>query len=693
MNKCAVRGFVALSLALLLAMAPRAAQAIPLGPQALYAAQCSSCHGDQMEGGQFGPSLRSGDFVNRWRGKADELHKLIRTTMPPNSSGQLGDADYAVLGKLIVEANGLDRAADASAPPVKERIGYLGPKPAPGRFNDAISERLLAAQKAKLDALTPVTTAMLRRPPAEDWLTWRGNQDLTGFSPLKQIDRTNVTNLRLKWSWAMKPGRGELAPLVHDGVLFIHNADEVHALDAATGSLLWKYVREIAQQFRGPFNMVQRSFSIYGTNLYVATPDRHVIALDMKTGKLVWDTEIVPPDSLQTGLSSGPYVAGNAIVQGTSMGPFCKGGCWVVGLDPATGKQIWRFDNVAKTGKDGDSWNGLPPEERTGAATWVTGSYDPELDLLYFGTAGTYDVSSLLVAGKNGKPGRNDALYTNSTIALRPSTGELIWHHQHMPRELWDLDEVFERMLVTVPVNGQERRAVISTGKMGIMDALDRKDGKYLWSYDFGYQNLITKIDPRTGRRTVDPAKIPAMDKPILVCPSVDGVRNWMAPAYDGTRHVLYMPVLELCMDFVRSVGDDGSDGKLDMGWIFGPRPDSDGNRGGIRAVDLVSRKTLWEQRSRALPAASLLATAGGLLFTGDTNRYFGAMDDRDGKMLWQTRLNATPSATPLTFSVGGRQYVAVVTGGGGGHDITTPEMTPEEGAPAASTTVWVFGL
>ncbi|RYE01227.1 MAG: alcohol dehydrogenase, partial [Sphingomonadales bacterium] len=237
------------------------------------------------------------------------------------------------------------------------------------------------------------------------------------------------------------------------------------------------------------------------------------------------------------------------------------------------------------------------------------------------------------------------------------------------------------------------RRAVISTGKVGILDALDRKDGKYLFSYDFGLNDLVTAIDPKTGARTIDPAKVPARDKPFEMCPSVEGVRNWMAPAYNPATHILYMPVLETCMDFIRSVGDDGTDGKLDMGWIFKPRPNSDGMRGGIRAIDLVSRKEIWAQRHRALPSSSLLLTAGGVLFHGDTHRRFGAVDETSGKELWETRLNANPSASPLTFTVDGKQYVAVVTGGGGGHDITTPEMTPEEAASTASTTVWVFGL
>ena len=683
--------FALAALAIVTAAGPRAAQAMPFSPDSLYATQCSSCHGDRMEGGQFGPTLKSGAFRAKWTGKREALFHYIAHNMPPNGAGQIAEGDYRILAKYIADSNRLDMPDNA--PPAAQRVGHLGPRSAPELWDDAASRQARAAQAAKLAMLTPVTAQMLRTPPAADWLTWRRNQELTGFSPLDQINRATVGGLKLKWAWSMKPGRNELAPLVHDGIMFIHNADEVQALDAATGTLLWRYVRDLAPEYRGPFNMVQRSFSIYGSMLYVATPDRHVVALDAKTGKLVWDTEIIPPDMQQAGLSSGPYVAGNAIVQGTSMGPFCRGGCYVVGLDPATGKKLWRFDDVARTGKDGETWNGLPPAERTGAATWSGGSYDPDLDLLFFGTAGTYDVSSLLDAGPGGKVGKNSALYTNSTIALRPSTGELVWYHQHIPRELWDLDEVFERMLVTVPVKGKDEQAVIEIGKMGILDALDRKDGHYLFSFDFGLNNLVTAIDPKTGYRTIDPAKVPARDKEFTVCPSVDGVRNWMATAYNPSTHILYVPILEVCMDFVRSVGDDGNDGKLDIGWVFKPRPDSDGKYGRVQAVDLTTRKTLWIKRGRPLTATSMLDTAGGVLFQGDTYRGFGAMDDRTGEILWETRLNATPSATPITFSSGGRQFVAVVTGGGGGHDITTPDMTPEEPISAAATTILVFGL
>ncbi len=674
--------------ALLALIVARPALAAALGPQALYASHCASCHGDALEGGQFGPSLKSGDFVAKWKGKRGELHKFIAASMPPGGAGHLSDGDYGVLTELIVRTSAMDGPGSA-----RQRVGYLGPKPAPELFVDPLSERARATQTAKLAALTPVTPAILQAPPPGDWLSWRGTPSLTGFSPLDQINRETAGKLTLKWSWSMKPGRNELAPLVHDGVMFVQNAEEVQALDAATGTPLWRYQREIAAEYRGPFYQVQRSFALYGRMVIVATPDRHVVALDMASGKPLWDSEIVPPELPNVLLSSGPSIAGDVIVQGTSFGPFCKGGCYVVGLDPATGRKLWRFDTVAKSGQPGDSWNGLPPEERTGAAMWVGSSYDPKLDLLYLGTAGTYDASSLLDGGPSTPAKSNAALYTDSTIALRPRTGELVWHHQHFPREVWDLDEAFERTLVTLPVKGAPREAVVSIGKIGILDALDRKDGRYLFSIDLGLQNIVTAIDPRTGRRSIDPAKVPARDKPLMICPSIEGVRNWMATAYNPTTGILYVPVLEPCMDFVRTVGDDGQDGKLDIGWIFRPRPGSDGMHGRIQAIDLVNRKLLWSQRSRALPAASLLATAGGVIFTGDTHRSFAAIDDRDGRTLWQTRLNANPSATPVTFTVDGRQYVAVVTGGGGGHDIVTPDMTPEETPGAASTTVWVFGL
>ena len=686
---------VAAALVSLVALGGRAdAQDKPMVSAALFATHCASCHGTAMEGGAFGPALRSEAFAAKWHGKRAELSHYISHNMPPSGAGPLADADYAALTALLAGANGLDEAGGYAAAFRPARAGYLGVKPPPAKaFHDAEYDQAMAAQQARLARLTPVTPAMLLSPPPGDWLTWRRGQDLTGFSPLSEITPATAPRLRFKWAWSLEAGSNEQTPLVHDGVMFVQNGEEVQALDAAEGNLLWRYVRDVPASDRGLYNRIQRTIALFDTMVFVATPDRHVVALDAKSGALIWDTEVVPRSEAGVYLSSGPYMAGKVLVQPLSMGVACKGGCYVTGLDPATGRKLWRFDTVAKTGPAGDTWNGLPPQERTGGAGWTAGSYDPDLDLLYFGTGGTYDVSSLLDPHADGKTGNGDALYTDTTIALRPQTGALIWYHQHLARDVWDYDEAFERTLVTLPVDGRDEKAVITIGKLGILDALDRKTGRYLFSYDLGLQNVVRSIDPRTGRRDIDPAKVLIRDQPIDICPGAEGGRNWLATAYDAQTHILYVPLIETCMEMVRSVGDDGKDGKLDLGWMYLPRPGSDGKLGRIQAIDLVTRKPLWTVRARAIPASGLVLTAGGVLFSGDSARWFRAMDSRTGATLWQTRLNAVPSSTPVTFSSDGKQYIAVITGGGGGHDQTTPSITPEQIPAAPSTTIWVFGL
>jgi alcohol dehydrogenase (cytochrome c) len=668
------------------------AQDKPMASSTLYAVQCASCHGARMEGGQFGPALKSDTFASKWHGKRTELQQFIRRNMPPAAAGQLSEADAATLTGLLVGANRLDQAGGVA--PAKERVGYLGVRPPPFEaFHDREYARAMAAQEARLVRLTPVTAQMLRSPAPGDWLTWRRGQDLTGFSPLTEITPATAPRLQLKWAWSMKAGSNEQVPLVHDGVMFVQSGEEVQALDAANGTLLWRYVRDVPESDRGLYNRIERTIALFGDMVFAATPDRHVVALDAKSGKLVWDTEVVPRSETGVYLTAGPFIAGKALVVPLSMGVACKGGCYVTGLDPATGRKLWRFDTVAKTGPAGDTWNGLPPEERSGGAGWTAGSYDPDLDLLYFGTGGTYDVSSLLDPHADGTVSNADALYTDTTLALRPGTGDLAWYHQHLARDVWDYDEVFERTLATLPVDGRDAQAVITIGKLGILDALDRKTGRYLFSYDLGLQDVVTAIDPKTGRRTINPAKVLQRDKPVVLCPGAEGVRNWLATSWDAARNILYVPMIETCMEEVRSVGDDGVDGKLDLGWRYVARPGSDGKLGRIQAIDLVARKPLWTVRTRAIPASGLVLTAGGVLFSGDSDRWFRAIDSRTGATLWQTRLNAQPSSNPVSFEVDGHQYVAIIAGGGGGHDQSSPSILPEEAQAAPTTTVWVFGL
>ena len=354
-----------------------------------------------------------------------------------------------------------------------------------------------------LDRLTPVTDAQLQNPPAGEWLTWRRTYDDLGFSPLKQIDRANVAGLRVAWTWSLPNGPNENTPLVHDGVIFVHSfGDRVQALDAATGDLLWHYARQLPE---GDRPSVKRNLSIYGGTLLVPTSDSHLVALDIKTGRVVWDHEI--GDYKQNRVSGGPLVAKGKVMQGvTGSSP---GGNYIVALDAATGREAWRFYTIARPGEPGgDSWNGLPLEKRNGGSVWTAGSYDPALNLVYFGVAQTYDTGPLL--HPVNQPGiTNDALYTDSTVALNPDTGKLVWHFQHMPNDQWDLDWAFERQLIKLPVNGTMRTIAVTAGKEAIYDAVDAATGKYDFSIDLGLQNVVTAIDPKTGAKTINPKVVP----------------------------------------------------------------------------------------------------------------------------------------------------------------------------------------
>lgn len=669
--------------------------------QSIYAAQCSACHGANLQGGQFAPALKGAGFTLRWNGQNAELLNFVTTKMPPSSVGALSAADYAAVVDLIVQANGglgggAEGKTEAANPDRNARSwAGLGPQPpAQSAFHDAIYAREMQRRGALLSAISPVTAGMLRSPPADDWLAWRRTEDATGYSPLKQIDQATVAHLQLKWAWSLTPGKNETAPLVHDGVMFVNSANTVEALDASNGTLLWRYVREIPPEYSGATNLTQRSIAIYGRLLYVPTADRHLVALDVASGKVVWDSEIVSPAKAGAVLSGGPLVAHDVVVQGISMSVGCPGGCGVVGLDPQSGKILWRFNTVAQPGHPGaDSWNGTPPDTRMGASVWTAPSYDPDLDLVFVGTGNTYDITRLLKPDPPAPGQSNEALYTDSTLALRPQTGELVWYHQHFPREVWDLDEAFERTLITLPIGGQPHRLAVTIGKAGILDALDRADGRYAFSIDLGLNNIVTSIDPKTGQRSVDPAKIPKANQPVEICPSPQGVRNWMATAYDPASRVLYVPIQEACMDFTWVDTPDTADGPISMGWTVKPRPGSDGMRGRLEAIDLVHRKPVWIAHERTPPMSSLLVTAGGVLFSGSGDRAFEARDVRTGKVLWQTRLSAPPNSTPITFSIHGKQYVAVVSGAGGAHESQSEPLNPELDSSSPATTIWVFGL
>jgi alcohol dehydrogenase (cytochrome c) len=422
----------------------------------------------------------------------------------------------------------------------------------------------------------------------------------------------------------------------------------------------------------------------------------HVIAVNARTGALVWDTKI-GNNKAREQLNGGPLVAAGKVMVGTAgTGVGAKpGGPQLVGLDAATGKELWRLGTIAKPGEPGgDSWNGIPFESRSGGSVWTPPSYDPQTGLAYFGTGNTYDTGPLLPAKKT-KGMSNDALYTNSTIAVDIETGKIAWYFQHFPNDQWDLDWAFERQIVDVNVEGKPRRAVITTGKIGIYDALDASTGQFLFSIDLGLQNIVSRIDPVTGRKHVNTNLYPIDGKIKLVCPHGAGVKNYLPASWNQQSGVLVMPLNEACMD-VYPVPGGGSVAALSSGvnWGIRPRPDSDGKYGRLQALDLATRKPVWTVRQREPVSSGVLTTAGGLAFVGTFDRVFHAYDSATGKELWSTRLNDVSSSSPIAFEAGGKQYIAIAVGEGGFHIRSFAPLVPElRSPPNRGATLWVFEL
>jgi len=660
-----------------------------------YAVNCAQCHGPHLSDGPLGKPLKGPDFMHKYGGHSvRDLYDITRTTMPSGKPGSLDAATYAALVAFILQENAIVAGHDPLPTDPRELARMM----VPGGGFSIMDYSPYTAQKPvsvpnPLDHFTPVGKADLTNPPAQDWLTWRRGWDAHGFSPLKQITARNAAGLRLAWSWTLPAGSAEAVPLVRDGTMFVLSYGEiVQAINAKTGDLLWQYAHTL-EPGAAPF--IKRGLALWGELLYFGTSDVHVVALNVRTGAMVWDTKI-GDFKRHEGLSGGPLVAeGKVMVGTTGTGVSARfGGPQLVGLDALTGKELWRIGTIAKPGEPGgNSWNGVPFQARSGASMWTPGSYDPATGLAYFGTGNTYDTGPLLAPKRPGMS--KEALYTNSTLAVDPNSGKLVWYFQHFPDDQWDLDWAFERQLVSIDIGGVRRRAVITSGKIGIYDALDARTGKFLFSIDLGLNNIVRAIDPVTGRKQVNTDLYPGDGKVKLVCPHGAGAKNYLPASWNQQSGVLVVPLNEACMDLYPVPGG-GSVSALSSGvnWGIRPRPDSDGKYGRLEALDLSTRKPLWMVRQRAPVSSGVLTTAGGIALAATYDRVFHVYDSANGRELWHSRLNDISSSSPISFAVDGRQYIALVVGEGGFHARSFAPLVPEMRAPPnRGTAVWVFAL
>lgn len=547
----------------------------------------------------------------------------------------------------------------------------------------------------------PVSDEMLIKPNPADWLMWRRTLDGTGFSPLSQIDRGNVGQLKLTWTRGLASGRGEATPLVYNGVMYLPNpSDLIQAFNAATGDMLWEHRRPQPPDLRRS-NDGNRNIAIYGTNIIDTTSDNQVAAIDARTGKLVWETKVLEHTRRAT-TSAGPIVANGKVFAGRNCQPDAgTDACIITAHDAATGKELWRRRTIALPGEPGgDTWGNVPPELRVHVGAWMVPSYDPETNLVLMGTSVTSPAPKFALGGNDQKH-----LYHNSTLALDGDTGKIVWYYQHLI-DHWDLDHPFERLLVDVAVRPDpkevpwinprlkpgERRKVMTgiPGKTGIIYTLDRKTGEFLWARPTGMQNVVKSIDGATGAVTVNPdTTFTAIGQERMVCPGLNGGKNFQAGAFNPVTNTMFYPLQNLCMT-AKSVID-----KPDPSSVYGITNTSiiapgTTNVGTVWAVSAETGKTVWKFDQRA-GVLSLVATAGGLVFGGDANGRFRAFDDRTGKVLWEANLGAAVSGYPVTFAANGKQYVAVSTGlslVAGATSRLTPEQTPGN-----ASNIFVFAL
>ena len=540
-------------------------------------------------------------------------------------------------------------------------------------------------------SVTPVTDQRLLNPEPQNWLMFRRSYNGWGYSPLDKITRGNVKNLEVAWSFATGTGEGhESPPIVNEGVMYVTTPGaQVIALDAASGDILWRYRRELPDELI-QLHPTNRGVALYENRVYVGTVDAHLVALDAATGSVVWDKAV---GDYRQGyyVTMAPLTAKGKVMVGVSGGEFGIRG-FVQALDASSGDPAWRAYTIPGPGEPGnETWPG-ESWKTGGAPVWVTGTFDPDLNLTFWGTGNP----GPWMGGE--RPGDN--LYANSVIAVDVDSGVIKAYHQYHWNDSWDWDEVSPPILIDASRGGRTFKALVHPGRNGYLWLLERTANRigFVDAKPFVRQNVFTSIDPKTGRPEYDPERRPGKGKRVEFCPSLSGGKNWPPAAFNPQTGLVYIPANEnMCSAIV------GSDVTYQAGRVFMGATsqfvlhEGATHIGELQAWDMNTGRKVWTHEFESQNWGPVLTTGGGLVFLGGTNdRYFRAFDAKSGDLLWQQRTSSGVTGVPTTFAVGGVQYVAVQAGWGvdaqrmqSGIDAVRkkPTIVPQGGA------IWVFAL
>ena len=545
---------------------------------------------------------------------------------------------------------------------------------------------------AALAALTPAaglaqSAAELQRGAADtkNVLNYGMSYDLQRYSPLAQIDKQSVKRLVPVWNYSYDDNRAqESQPLVYNGVLYVTTHSATMAVDAKTGRQIWKSKIEYPPETPRIVccGIINRGAALYDGKLFRTTLDANVIALDMKTGKELWRSNVI---DWKAGYSQtvAPLVADGVVITGISGAEYGIRG-FIDGWDPETGKHLWRTYTTAGEGEPGaETWPG-DTWKRGGGSTWITGSYDPALNMVYWGTgnAGSW----------NSNTRKGDNLYTCSVLALDPKTGKIKWHYQFSPNDFFDYDSVAEMVLADIPVDGKPVKALMNANRNGFFYVLDRTSGKLLAANQYGKKvTWADGIDAKSGRPIDSEVtqNLRATEKTVEVWPSTLGSKNWSPTSFSQKTGLVYANTLDIGMKYTPTREEYRAGATYwgaDIEWVWPQGP-----RGYLKAIDPVTGKSKWEAPSDIPRFAGTLSTAGGVVFTGKLTGEFEAFDAETGEKLWQFQTGSGIEGQPVTWEQDGTQYVAVSVGIGGVYAIFSGDERLAS-VPAGGS-LWVFAL